>query len=304
MHTNDNRARKEFLNKIIDFNEYMHTDAPAMTKEERKRVVQEWSDSIQKNKIRKRENKRKRRLKKARLARRKFVGRIAAFALAGIAVVSGENAIHNEYKSYQEQNSPITLEQALELGETTQTLGINENTILEIQEIEKILEKGNLTNKEIIELAPKINSVYFSAVKGKLSNVLNVEEGNVKLYTEPTREGTTMESVKVRRGESTDVYLKKDFLRNDNSISTEISDSIKNISEMQKIMDEIQQGDFNRDAIIEKYKNIVNGVSQIAAAKFNIDEKGNISVEQTKVKDLNKQPNEIKTASIDEGHEL
>lgn len=298
MDTNGNVAHKKFVNKIIDFNKYMPTDAPAMTKEQRKRVVKEWSDSIQQNKIRKREIAKKRQLKKAKAAKRKFVGRIAAFALAGVAAFSVGKVAYNAYTENQHQNSPITVEQALEHGETLETLGIDSSIPIELQDIEQILENENITNQEIIALAPRINSVYFDTVKGKLANTLGTEKENIKIYTEPAEEGTTRESVKVKNG---DTFMNRDFFRNENSISTEISDSIKNISKMQKIMEEIQQGTFNRNDIIGKYKDIVNGVSQIAATKFEVDKKGNISADVTKVKDLN---NKINNASIDEEPEL
>ena len=63
-------------------------------------------------------------------------------------------------------------------------------------------------------------------------------------------------------------------------------------------MKEIQRGDINRQEILEQYGKMIENTSQLAASKMNVDEKGNITVDQTKVSDLNKQSDQIKTATL------
>ena len=45
---------------------------------------------------------------------------------------------------------------------------------------------------------------------------------------------------------------------------------------------------------------MIKNTSQLAASKMNVDEKGNITVEYTKVADLNKTSEQPKIASVDQ----
>lgn len=301
MSTKGNNAHKKFVNQIIEFNKCIPTDAPAMTKAQRNRVVEKWTEGMETTSTKKKIYEKKKRIKKAKAAKRKFIGRITALGLAAVAAFPVGKIAYDEYTEYQQQNSPITLDMALEHGETPNSLGIDNDTLLEIEEIEKILEKENLTNQDIIALALKINSAYFDTVKGKLADTLGVQKEEIKIYTEPAEEGTTMETVKVKNGNT---YINKDIFTYKNSISKEISDSIKSIGEMQDIMEKIRKESSDKDEIIEELENKAKEISQIAAMKMNIDENGNISADVTKEKDLNDKTNQIKTASIDEGPEL
>ena len=92
---------------------------------------------------------------KPRKKKFKLTGKKVATLLLGIGIFLGGYAITNQYK---QQNKPITLEQALEIGETPKSLDIDNNIPLQLDEIQKILEKEDVTNQELIALAPKINS--------------------------------------------------------------------------------------------------------------------------------------------------
>jgi hypothetical protein len=81
----------------------------------------------------------------------------------------------------------------------------------------------------------------------------------------------------------------KSFLKNSNTITSDISSFIKDIGKMQTLMNKIQTNDINRNGIIKKYKSFMDSATKFAAAEMNIDEKGNISMDYTKVSELQEQ---------------
>lgn len=311
MSVNGNNARKilvekyrensyeiERTNKILKINNYLRPE-DRMPKGEINRVIEEMTKSIEQEKRRKRENERKRRMRKTKEAKRsKFTGNIkktvTALFFTGI-LLAGGYTVKNAYDWSQQQNAPITLKQALENGEDLNSLGIDSNILLEMQDIEEMLEKGNLTNEEIIKLAPRISALQFDTAKAKLANTLGVSEDEIRLYTRPVEEGQTRETVKTSNG----IYINKDIFTYENTIPPEVSDYIKEIGKMQDVMQKLQEGNINREEILAKYGEMLEKTSQIAASKMKVDEKGNISVEQTKVSDLDKQ-SEKKIATLDQ----
>lgn len=312
MGVNGNNAREEFFSKyrtnieeiqktekILKLDNYLRPE-DRIPKGEMYKVIEEMSKSLEREKRKKRENERKRRLRKSKISRRaKLVGNVKKIAIVlgaiGI-VIAGGNGIKNTYDTYQQQNAPITLEQALENGENLDSLGIDNNILLEMQDIEEMLEKGDLTNEEIIKLAPRISELQFDTAKTKLANTLGVAENEIRLYTRPIEEGQTRETIKTSNG----MYTNKDIFTYENTIPSELSNYIKEIGGMQDVMKKIQEGDINREEILEKYGKMIKNTSQLAASKMNVDEKGNITVEYTKVADLNKTSNQTKIASIDQ----
>lgn len=307
-----NKAREEFLRKyktnvreiqktekILRINDYLRPE-DRMPKGEMYKAIEETTKLLEGEKRRKRESNRKRQIKIAKQTRNKrYCGKlkkiITVLVLTGIAIGGGYLA-KNTYDTHQQQNAPITLEQALENGESLDSLGIDNNILLEIQDIEEILEKGNLTNEEIINLAPRINELQFDTAKTKLANTLGVPEDKIRLYTVPVGEGQTRETIKTSNG----TYVNKDILKYENTIPSELSNHIKEIGKMQGVMKEIQGGNINREEILEKYGEMIKNTSQLAASKMNVDEKGNITVEYTKVADLNKTSEQPKIASVDQ----
>lgn len=312
METNQNNAREEFLrkyktnlkeinnnNKILKLNNYLRPE-DRIPKEEMYKAIEEMTKSLEREKRKKRENERKRRIRKSKMSRRaKFIGNVkkTAIVLGAIGIViAGGNTIKNTYDTYQQQNAPITLEQALDNGENLDSLGIDNNILLEMQDIQEMLEKDDLTNEEIIKLAPRISGLQFDTAKSKLANTLGVTENEIRLYTTPIEEGQTRETIKT----SNDMYTNKDIFTYENTMPSELSNYIKEISEMQKIMEEMKKGNINRKEILEKYEKMVNNTSQLAASKMNVDDRKNIKVEYTKVVDLNKTSNQTEIASADQ----
>lgn len=336
MGVNSNHARENFLakykeniyeieksNKILQFNDYLRTE-DRIPKEELNKVIEEMTKSMERQKRRKRANERKRQIRngkrvKASKTKRdvmesenvrktqmknsketKYKGnvkkKVVAFLLAGVTIAGGYNVAKNVYNEYQQQNSPITLEQALEKGETLEILGINNNIVSEIQEIKTMLERDDLTNEEMIRLAPRISALQFDTAKTKLANTLGVSENDIKLYTRHAEEGQTRETVET----SNNIYTNKDIFTYENTIPTEISNYIKEIASMQDTMQQLQEGNIDRKEILKKYNDKIENTSKFAATVIKVDEKGNISVKQTKVADLDKSSNQLKKSTLDQ----
>ena len=55
---------------------------------------------------------------------------------------------------------------------------------------------------------------------------------------------------------------------------------------MQTIIGKIQNQSINRNDILKKYKSAMKNTDKFAAAKMDIDDKGNISMDYTKVSEL------------------
>lgn len=310
----ENKAREEFLKKyrtnvreiqknekILKFDNYLRPE-DRIPKGEMYKVIDEMSKSLEREKRKKRENERKRRLRKNKISRRaKLVGNVkkVAIVLGAIGIViAGENGIKNAYDTYQQQNAPITLEQALENGESLDSLGIDNNILLEMQDIEEMLKRGDLTNEEIIKLAPRINELQFDTAKTKLANTLGVTGNEIRLYTRPIEEGKTRETVEIIGGET---YKNKDPFTWENTISPEIADHIVKTGEMQYVKEEVKNGNINREAILKTYEEMMKATSQFAAGIVKNDGNGNLSLEHTRQKDIETKQEE---STMDEEPEL
>lgn len=280
MDTNGNNRHKQFVNQY-------QVDYKNMTHEKRNQYFDELNE---KNK-RIEEAKRKTKIKRAKNKRRKLIGRITAIGLAGIALVSGGMLIQNQHEKNKEENQPAMLDELLENEVSSlEELGIDEDMASRLEELDTILTEGNLTNTELIKLSKKISDLQFDITKSKLAGVLGVSQDDIKLYTYGAdKDGKNHEKVEVyNKGILDKTYTNKDFLENSDTISPEISDMIRDIGSMQDVMQQLQEGDFKREGIINKYKDFLENTSQFAGMKLQIDEKGNITAEAVKVKDLDK----------------
>ena len=311
---NANNAREEFLkkyranlkeiektNKVLNINDYLKLE-DRMSRSEVDAAITEMTKSMEKLKRNQRKSDTKRRLRISQAEKKnKFKGNIkrtvTALLLTTTALIGGYQA-KNLYNEYQQQNSPITLEQSLENGESLSSLGIDNNILLEMQDIEEMLKRDDLTNEEIISLAPRIKKLQSDTLEMKLSKALGVSKDDITYNTNPIEEGMTRETVKTRNNEN--YHVSKDFLTWENTISSEISNSIKENEEMKEVIQKLRGGDINREEILKKYNEVVKHTDQLAASDVNIDEKGNITVEYTKVADLNKQSDQIKTNTLDQ----
>ena len=275
-------------------NEYKVDVLPFM-KEKRTKPAQEKEVYKSQNNKLKKVRKTKKRLKPA-------VKKVGAIGLVGLIAFGGYKA-YDIYSTNQKENTPITLTQALENGESLKDLKIDNSIKNELEEIKADLANEDISNSDLMALSTKINELQFDTIKTKLSKTLGAEESDITLSTgvESASEGTTRETVEVEGGKT---YTNKELFKNENTIPSEISDYIKEIGDMQTLMGKLQEGDFNRNDILKEYKEAVKSIDQMAATKMTVDKKGNISVEQTKQKDLKENNKETSRQEIEEEMEL
>ena len=213
----------------------------------------------------------------------KLIGEIG---LAGLLAFGGYKACQ-EYNEYKSQNTPITLEQAMKNGESLDELGIDKKIEKEIEDINNLLNKDEITNNEIIELSAKINNLQFDTIKTKLSNTLGVDEEDIKVFTDIINNGeTTEERIEIKGGK---IYTNKDFFKNSDTMTEDISNFIKDIGKIQGLMGDIQNKNMDRRECLKKYKQVMKNLDNFAAGKMTIDDKGNISMDYTKVSELDKE---------------
>lgn len=214
--------------------------------------------------------------------------KLCALMLSAIAALSG--VTYAMAKNFKPQENKI-LNNAISSGETLETLGINGDIQANLQDLQQKMMSGNLTNQEIIQMAPRINNLCFDVSKSKLSNALGVREEGIS-FEENFEDGITRPKIVVETAYSKDVYHEESIL-NKNTFPKEISKEIEDIKAIQKIIQEVQNGNFNRDYVLNKYATILQDTENLAASplklengKIIVNEKGS-QEKETQEKDNN-----------------
>lgn len=200
--------------------------------------------------------------------------KLCALMLSAIAALSG--VTYAMAKNFKPQENKI-LNNAISSGETLETLGINGDIQANLQDLQQKMMSGNLTNQEIIQMAPQINNLCFDVSKSKLSNVLGVRQENIS-FEENFEDGITRPKIVVETPYSKDVYHEESIL-NKNTFPKEISKEIEDIKAIQKIIQEVQNGNFNRDYVLNKYSTILQHTENLAASPLKL-ENGKIIVNE------------------------
>lgn len=212
--------------------------------------------------------------------------------LAGLLVFGGVKA----YNEYRDSKNTLTLEQALENGETLQSLGINKEIEEELNELSVALEE-DLTNEELIKLATKITGLQLDVAKTKIADTLEVEEYEIKLNASKGEDGANV----YVDGKGT--YIKDTPINNilgEKTISKEIEDYIDEIVKMQGIENDILKGDINREELVKAYEKAIEETSKFAAGELKQDKDGNLVLNKTRVSELEEKQNESKGYEIDD----
>ena len=214
---------------------------------------------------------------KAQKRKAQIIKKLEIAALVGVIGFGSLTA----YNSYKEKNQRITIEQAIDNGKAPEEFGIKTETVQQLINIKAQLENEEINNVDLINIAPQINGLQFDVVKSKLAETLGLTEEQITLDIK-TENGEKEESVKTPDG----IYKNNSILRNSNTISKGIAKSIDEIQNMKDYMVEIQNGNFNRDEAIKKYKSVLNNIDKFSASKMSTDEKGNITVKYTHKNEL------------------
>lgn len=288
--------------KFAEKYEVVDKDYKDMTRVEKERLYDKLAAESKKTDKQMEERRKRIKIKNAKKRRRRFIGRITALGLAATALFAGGKIVNDKVKEYQEQNEPAMVDELLDreivtLGE----LDIDSELVSRLEEIENTLEKENLTNQELIRLSKTISDLQFDITKSKLAGVLNVSPDDIKIYTYGVdKDGNNRENVKVYDdyGNVKKLYSNKDIFTNSDTISPEIAEMIRDIGSMQDVMQQLQDGDFKREDIINKYKDFLENTSQFAGMKLQINEKGNITAQKIKVGELDKYDKAVYDAAI------
>ena len=217
--------------------------------------------------------------------------KLCALMLSAIAAVSG--VTYAMAKNFKPQENK-TLNNAIASGETLETLGIDGDIQANLNDLQEKMIAGNLTNQEIIQMAPQINNLCFDVSKSKLSNALGVKEQGIS-FEEKFEDGIIRPKIIVKTGYSTDIYQEEGIL-NKNTFPKEISTEIKNMKTIQSIIQEVQNGNFNRDYVLKKYAEILQDTENLAASPLKL-ENGKIIVNEKGSQEKNNNQNAIEEQS-------
>ena len=319
----DNRykARNNDRGKVIymdDIRDYKYTKLPPneiISKEEEMEVIIDIQRQIR------RENQgRKIQRPKSKPKKRLFTGKRVATIVLAISMLLAAKGISNAHTNYQQQNEPagivqILQEGSVELEELELELGITNEQVSKIIEIQNALEREDITNEELIRLVPQVYQLQLDIIKSKTANTLGVSPENIRVHSESTREGTTREYIEVKNesGQRIALYNEKDIFTNKNTISEGTAQMIRSTGSTQDRIKMVQEGDLKREEIIAQCKEALKETSQFAGMKLQVDEKGRMTDQKIKAVDLeqknkeniyNKVANDALSNETDDGLEL
>lgn len=241
-------------------------------------------------------------------AKRKVMrNRAIAVALAGLVSFGGIKV----YQNYKDSKNTITLEQALENGETIESLGLDEKVSITLKQDSKddeIVEIGvdtelerlnkkmqqNLTYQELTELVKELVEFQRIVAKSKVKDVLN-RDSITGISLHPA-EGDRGAYIITPVGNYESSFISK--ISGEETISSEIANYINAIGRMQDIQKDMENGNISKSKVMEVYKDALEETSKFAAGKMELDEKGDIIMEKTKVSELEK------AEKADEGFEF
>lgn len=255
---------------------------------------------------------------KSKPKKRLFTGKRVATIVLAISMLLAAKGISNAHTNYQQQNEPAGIVQILQEGSVELEeleLGITNEQVSKIIEIQNALEREDITNEELIRLVPQVYQLQLDIIKSKTANTLGVSPENIRVHSESTREGTTREYIEVKNesGQRIALYNEKDIFTNKNTISEGTTQMIRSTGSTQDRIKMVQEGDFNRKEIIAQCNEALKETSQFAGMKLQVDEKGRMTDQKIKAVDLeqknkeniyNKVANDALSNETDDGLEL
>lgn len=216
---------------------------------------------------------RKQRVKKIRLT-------LASITLAGLV---GLGALgYKGVQNYQYQNSPITLAGALELGNTTEELGISQETAKQIEDLKLKLKYTNpdeLLDEQITVLASQVESLQFDVIKSKISDKLEIKQEEIKLHPSDPKNDT---SAYIYDEKNEKLYSAPQVFQK-TGLADNIGNLINELGSIQYIADGNSK-ESNKD-IYKDLISAVNNIDQFAGAEISVND-GKITVNYTKIKEL------------------
>lgn len=222
----------------------------------------------------------KRVLKKAASKKKMtFKGKATAIGLAALITVGGIGALR-AYTGYKENSRPITLEQALKIGKTSNGLNIDEDTLETIQDIDTRLQSSNIDVEELIEIGEDLEALQLDIVKSKIAEEAGISQENVKVYSKiADRNDPTVETIDIEREYSTDKIP-------EHIIPKQVEKYIATIANTQVNNNNVRSGEFNKEKVINRYQKTLETTSEFAAGDLTIEFKKEDGKKTEEVKDM------------------
>lgn len=207
-------------------------------------------------------------IKGVKKSKRKYKGKaLAMWGLSALLTIGGITGAKS-YVDYRKNNAPITLEQALENGETAESLQINEDTLKEIQALQKQLEEKDIDVNDLQNIGNDIYDLQRGIIKSKIAEQLDINKEAITLVSE---NGTTdsIESIKIKQEYGKDNYVEI----SEEALPKDVENYIKSIARTQINIENVEKGEFNKTKIIKAYKEILEGASEFAGGDLKIEAK-------------------------------
>ncbi len=222
----------------------------------------------------------KRVLKKAASKKKMtFKGKATAIGLVALITVGGIGALR-AYTGYKENSRPITLEQALKIGKTSNGLNIDEDTLETIQDLDTRLQSSNIDVEELIEIGEDLEALQLDIVKSKIAEEAGISQENVKVYSKiADRNDPTVETIDIEREYSTDKIP-------EHIIPKQVEKYIATIANTQVNNNNVRSGEFNKEKVINRYQKTLETTSEFAAGNLTIEFKKEDGKKTEEVKDM------------------
>lgn len=211
---------------------------------------------------------------------RKWIKILTASAAVGLAfsIIGG---IHNQMVEADNKNT-ITLEQALE-NQTLDELGIEAETQQRLYNMQdKIEDSDELANIDLINLSKEIIETQFDVIKEKLARAYHVEEYDITLQAQYHDAYRGVDHI-------TKIMIDGEDKLINNEIPERIKTFIELIGDMQEIEEMVNNKNFDRDYIIDKYKYALEETSKMAASNIYVNKNGELVYEAIKKSEYEEQ---------------
>lgn len=224
----------------------------------------------------------KRVLKKAASKKKMtFKGKATAIGLAALITVGGIGALR-AYTGYKENSRPITLEQALKIGKTSNGLNIDEDTLETIQDLDTRLQSSNIDVEELIEIGEDLEALQLDKLsKSKIAEEAGIKSRKWLKYIQKIaeRNDPTVETIDIEREYSTDKIP-------EHIIPKQVEKYIATIANTQVNNNNVRSGEFNKEKVINRYQKTLETTSEFAAGNLTIEFKEEDGEKTEEVKDM------------------
>ena len=224
---------------------------------------------------------------------KKFLLALGAAGIAGLAVFGGCKA----FLDSQKQNNGVTIEEALNNQNTLETLGLDENTAKDIEELKgKIEGIDKLSDEEIQDLIVEVRDQYFDTVKNKLSNVYDADIEDIKIQPEGVilSESDFYSSSRPKAS----IIINDKIVAQGDQIPQDLKDYFKECEDARiNVNTFVIEADenYDRGKAIKAIKEDMTNIEKMGATEITLNEDGSLSTYLVTVKDVdsNKQQEDM-----------